>query len=558
MRFFRDAIGIGFGLMLSMAFWAAPLCAAVVTVHGRISDAANGEPIAGALVKIYLKDDEPVALLETTSDGAYAWTGDLNFGQYAHIVASAFGYGWDESYFDASSSSVERNFALFPASVAGVVRDAAGAPLAGVIVQAWIRDEDSSSWTIDDRVATAADGSYKIWLSPGTYRICAGGMLAGLVQECYDGVPVSHLSDIDAATPITIGDGRTRHDVDFDLTAGSSFAGSVADERSGDAIPYADVTFELYDADGNLIDVGKERTDASGAYRVDGVPNGTFRIAARVSSRGLGGKQLYSGIDCAGNDCSPIVAGDAISVVAGDSIDGIDFAFGPEAVIRGRVTDVVDGAPVPNAWIMACYNDTLLFLTYCHFTVRSDADGRYEIAVNVRPYYFVKVIAPVAYVDQVYPGVSCMGRSCNENGESVIVESGDTVDAIDFALRRSSTLAGRVVDSRTGAPLPNTYIVGYDADYAEKWSAYTDQDGRYVGGKWFAGTYYVRAYYGRDAFAQCAFYFDRPCPVYPEPISSIAPTPLVLAAEEHRESIDFVLTDLPIFMNGFEADAAVR
>lgn len=561
MRCFRDTNGIGIGLLLSMLFWTAPLCAAVVTVHGRISDAVTGEPIAGALVEVYAEHDdaEPTTLVEASADGTYVWTGDVGPAQVVRFVAYALGYRWDQHYFDASSSDIEKNFSLFPATVAGIVRDASGTPVAGVIVQAWVRNEDSSRWIVDDRVATAADGSYEfLWLPPGTYRICAGGMLAGLVQECYDSVPVSRLSDIEAATPIVLGDGDTRHDVDFALTAGGSFAGSLTDERSGEAVADTEVAFELYDASGNLIDVGKERTDASGAYRVDGVPSGTFRMAARVSAHGLGGKQLYSGIDCAANDCSPIDAGDALVVAGDSSIEGIDFSFGPEAVIRGRVTDVVDGAPVPNALVKACYNDPFLILTYCHYSAWSDANGRYEIAVNVRPYYSMKVSAPDAYIDQVYPEVSCMGQSCNSGGGSVVVESGDAVEGVDFPLRRSSTLAGRVLESRTGTPLARVRISGYDADSVVRWIAYTDQDGRYVGGKWFAGTYYVSASYGGESSWQCAVYFDRPCPPYPQPISFVDPTPVPLATGEHREGIDFTLTDLPIFMDGFENEAAAR
>lgn len=555
MRFFSSAGGVRVGLMLWMMSWTTPLCAAAVDIHGRISDAATGGPIAGAIVTIYAEHDdtEPAAFVESGSDGAYAWSGDLSQESFGRLVASAFGHWSETSYFDIASGHVERNFALLGTPIAGFVRDTAGAPAASVRVQIWVRDEGSSAWTVDDAAVTGPDGSYKLWAPPGTYRICAGGILSGFVQQCYDGVPIRHLSDIDAATPVILGEGESRHDIDFELSVGASFAGSLTDEHSGEAMARADVTFELYDATGSLIDTGRQRTDASGAYRFYGVPSGTFYLAARVSSNGLGGKQLYSGIDCTAGDCSPIDAGDAISVTDGDSIENVDFAFGPEALIRGRVTDIVDGTPVPNVWVYACFNDAWLILTYCHFYTQSDADGRYELAVNARPYYFIKVYTPIAYVDQVYPDTPCLDQSCNTTGGSVVVESGDTIENVDFALRRSSTLAGRVVDSRTGAPLAHTQIFGYDAGYALKWSTTTDQDGRYVGGRWFAGTYYVSAAFYAGSSSQCAFYLDRPCPAYDQPISSVAPTPVTLAAEEHREGIDFVLTDPPIFADGFDA-----
>ena len=554
MRIFQSANGIGIGLVFWMMAWT-PLCASAIDIHGRISDSITGESIAGAVIKVYAYHDdvEPVAAIASGSDGTYAWSGDLEPGRIGRLIASAFGHWPDTLYFDTSSDYPNANVALLPAPVAGFVRDATGAPVANAPVQTWVREEGSSAWTVGTSVRTGADGSYQLREAPGTYRICAGGLLSGLVQQCYDGIPVRQFSDIDAATPVVLGEGETRHDIDFALTAGASLAGSLSDERSGAAIAWADVTFELYDAGGNRIDTGRQRSDDSGAYRLQGVPSGTFYLSARVASQGVGGTQLYSGIACPHNDCSQVIAkGEAIGVADGDSVDHVDFSFGPEAVLRGRVSDVVDGRPVPNAWVAACYNDTWIIMTYCPFATSSDADGRYEIAVNVRPYYFVKVHADPTHVDQVYPDASCLDESCNHTGGSVFVESGDVLENIDFALRRSSTLAGRVVDSRTGAPLPYALISGYGADDAVIWQTTTDQDGRYVGGKWLAGTYYVSAYYYAGPSSQCRFYLDRPCPRDGEPISSVVPTPVTLAAEEHREGIDFALTDPPIFADGFD------
>ena len=404
------------------------------------------------------------------------------------------------------------------------------------------------------RSVTAADGTYQFAaLPPGEYRVCAGGILSGLVQECYRGVPVSHFSDIAAATPITLGDGETRHDIDFDLTAGASITGSLTDERFGNAIAYTEVAFELYDAAGKLIDTGKERTDVSGAYRLRGVPSGTFYVTARVRSNGFGGKQLYSGIDCPANNCAPVNAGNAISVADGGSTGNVNFSFGPEAIIRGRVTDTVTGAPVANVRVSACYNDSFLIITYCNFSATSDTDGRYELDVNARN-YFILAVASLAHIDQVYPDTPCVGSSCTSNVQDMNVESGAKLENIDFALRRSATLAGRVLDSRTGAPLAHVRVVGYGTDFNEIWNGSTDENGRYFGRKWFAGTYYVLAY----GNGQCTVYLDRPCPPYMQPISSIDPTPVTLAAEEHREGIDLMLTDPPIFINGFESATPTR
>jgi hypothetical protein len=79
-------------------------------VHGRISDAATSEPIAGALVRVYAEygDAEPAASVTTATDGAYAWTGDLPPERIAVLRASTLGHLSEDGYFDSSSEDVPR------------------------------------------------------------------------------------------------------------------------------------------------------------------------------------------------------------------------------------------------------------------------------------------------------------------------------------------------------------------------------------------------------------------------------------------------------------------
>lgn len=555
----RPSAGLGLTLAV-LASYATALPAATVTIHGRIGDDASGAPVAGAKAHIYahLRDSQPVGTVETGADGTYVWNGDLSTGNgfLAKTEVVAYSYVPQEHFFDPNATTdVEANFSLIGAAASGIVRNSAGTPLPGAPVKVWTRADGSTTWVIYRSAATMTDGTYRFDVLPqGTYRICAGGLSYGHIRECYDGIRMSLLSDIDGATPLTLGGDMTRKDINFTLSTGASLTGSLVDQRSGDGIPHVQTTFDLYDVEGNLLDTATTNANASGVYRLHGVPTGVFRLAARARDHGFGGKQLYSGINCPANDCTPVEAGNAITVAGEDSIGSIDFSFGPEALIRGRVTDITNSAPVADTKISACYKDYLFVLFYCLYSSTSDAEGRYELAVNARS-YFMLALAPDAYVDQVYPNIPCIGESCMFTNTTGIVSagSGSQIDGIDFSLRQSATLAGQVLNTNTGEPIASANIVAYDAAYEQKWGLRTDSNGRYAG-KWLPGTYYVRATTGYGPTTECAFYSDRPCPAdFSDPISLVSPTPIPLSAGERRDDIDFVLSSPWIFSDGFES-----
>ncbi|WP_325158210.1 carboxypeptidase regulatory-like domain-containing protein [Actinophytocola sp.] len=143
----------------------------VGTLTGVVTDAGTGAPISGASVQITGPSNRS---LITGADGRYSST--LPVGSYS-VTASTFGYGSaTASVTIAEGQTTTQDFALSRVTngtVSGVVRDAAGAPVANATVEIL--------GTPIAPVQTGADGSYSIPNVPlGTYqaKASAGG--------CYD------------------------------------------------------------------------------------------------------------------------------------------------------------------------------------------------------------------------------------------------------------------------------------------------------------------------------------------------------------------------------------
>ncbi|MEO1083672.1 MAG: carboxypeptidase-like regulatory domain-containing protein, partial [Acidobacteriota bacterium] len=91
----------------------------------------------------------------------------------------------------------------------------------------------------------------------------------------------------------------------------------------------------------------------------------------------------------------------------------------------------------------------------------TDADGRYRIDGLISGDYRVAVEVgnfEPEYLNVEYPGVFC-GASCHfDLGEPVTVRFEEETTGIDFTMRFSGSISGRVVDAATGRAAPNIAI----------------------------------------------------------------------------------------------------
>ena len=429
-----------------------------------------------------------------------------------------------------------------------VYNAATGTAVEGAAVRAL--KSDGKDWITEATVVSASDGSYMISsISAGTYRICAEGIRIGLVRQCFNGLDIPVLSNIDAATPVVLADGEFRGNVNFPMNRGGTITGKLIDDDTAAPVADVDVEMSLYDIHGALVDKGTIHTDPTGSYYLQGVPDGHFYLTAHIT-QGFKGTQLFPDIDCP-STCSPATRGQQLAISNSELLDGIDFRLKPDVTISGTVIDDL-GHPLSDVLVTAC-QDVWGIPPYCSYTTHSQADGRYVLHINGRRSYTFFVRASERYSDQMYPYVACdawCGFSYSHDGSSVTVDAGDRIDGIDFSLAPSTRISGTLRDAIGGQPLRGT-IRAYDANGNEIWSVGTDDAGAYVGQKWPPGTYYLQAKLD-DQPSACAFYQDRPCPHWDMPILSTDPTPIVVAAGDRRTGVDIRILSERIFLDGFE------
>ena len=160
---------------------------------------------------------------------------------------------------------------------------------------------------------------------------------ADYVDELYDNVPSCAACTPLAGTPVTVTAGATTSGIDIALDAGGRIEGRVTDAST--AAPVLDASVSVYNAAGSL-----ERSvpvDAVGNYAAHGLAPGTHYALASVGSAYV--SQLYSSLACPA--CNP-TTGTPITVTAGGTTSGKDFALAGGGRIEGTVTRASDGQPL--------------------------------------------------------------------------------------------------------------------------------------------------------------------------------------------------------------------
>ena len=91
--------------------------------------------------------------------------------------------------------------------------------------------------------------------------------------------------------------------------------------------PLALITVQVFDASGRL--AGVAETNSVGAYRLDGLPDGSY-YARTVNAFGFEDR-LFGGATC-GAGCNPL-SGLPIAVAAPNQVQNVDFTLGLPAAL---------------------------------------------------------------------------------------------------------------------------------------------------------------------------------------------------------------------------------
>ena len=428
-------------------------------ISGTVTDASSGAPIAKAL--IVLDGPNSRSFAHTDSQGQYHLS--THPGTY-HVHCAAAGYQ-DEWYDDVTDiaqaadvtvpqtgSVTGIDFALdrFGGSIAGVVRDENGAPIADARVLAWANMTPHPGRMPNGfgHAVTAADGSYLIeGLPQGDYHLRAEAR--GFIGEFYDGV-----SDLSSATKVTVAT-QPVTGIDFTLGNGGSISGTITDEDSGDPLPHA---FVKVRAANHRFEQGA-RTDANGQYTITGLPDDDYIVFA-AAHRHLG--EFF-------DDAPSPKQATPVNVTGAADVTGIDFALAAAPIgprpYRGRVIARRGGAP---AFVIV---EALNPATGASISTTTDERGSFELHAWENAVIRARALGYVG----VYAGNTHSWKE--SRWEGVSGEMTLTLDPI--ADNGLAELRGRITDAQSGQPLANAWVYGIDAA-GHVFFSVTGSDGRYM------------------------------------------------------------------------------
>jgi uncharacterized membrane protein len=324
------------------------------TITGRVTDAEDGSPLAGATVT------DGTRMTTTDASGEYA-IADVPPGTY-EVTASKVGYESSSltvTVLEGNSAVADLSLTriIIPGTITGTVTDAEdGSPIAGAVVT------DGTRTTTTD-----ASGEYAIAdVPPGSYEVTAskaGYESSFLTVTALEGnIAVADLSLTRIIVPGTI-------------------TGRVTDAEDGSPIGGATVT------DGTRTTT----TDASGEYTIANMPPGTYEVTASKSG--------YE------SSFLTVTVLEGNSAVADLSLTRIIVP----GAITGAVTDAEDGSPIAGT-----------FVTDGTRTTTTDASGQYTLA-NMPPGSYEVTASKSGYesststVTVVSGGTAVMNFSLNQN-----------------------------------------------------------------------------------------------------------------------------------------------
>lgn len=375
----------------------------------------DGTPAAGAAVIATPVDDGPITWQRSVladDDGIFALTGlptsasglrlalthdtlpDTRVGGYDVIDAEVFQLQ-DGEVRDLGDVAFGEGVSL-----AGVVQDEAGLPVAGAAVRVRIG-------AVTERVDTDADGRWAL-----------GGLRAGdaEVWVAQDGWAVHYWPGADRPSErIHLSeDGDDATDVNLVLTPETTLSGQITDGPEG----LEEVGLKAVNDDGSVsikVDV-----DADGAFTAR-------RLAAGDWTLWIDGDALGGVADSARDRDGQVLSW---RLAAGQAADAGALPWVAEGVLSGRVRDA-DGLPVLGATVTALPDDAGL----PQLTAATDDHGRYSLEGMVAGAYRVRVSvdAPCdgdpGYVDTWWPDARLQSQA-----QALRPVAGAVLDDVDWVI----------------------------------------------------------------------------------------------------------------------------
>jgi hypothetical protein len=522
-------------------------------ILGHVSDSVTHQPIADANVDGSTPAEPGLAsqIFSTQTDVNGYYQADVPGGQYSTVVA-ADSYLTIYSEVIVGNDPVVADFAMSrPATISGTVRAAGNSVAFTKIVLI-----DGDQGTFQGSTFGDADGKYLFdGLDPGTYAVCVMDPGDIYLDQCYNGfdIPASGERTI---TPITLHSGDALDLVDINLHIGSTITGTLTDSLTFGPIANG-AEFVLYSSTQQVLATFDAPVDADGHFTIGGVAHGSYYLEAGVPyflfpANSYYVSALHAGAECHGN-VPPCIFTEAslFSVPADGTASGVDFQLRPGHLVSGTVRDSETGLGIGGVTVAACEWLGLIRTTAQSTT---SADGVYTLSHVVGPGEIsLRTSNALGYVDVLWPNFPFYGASiCSFEGPGLTFNSyAQNFQNVDFSLVREGTISGHVMPSGAGTNATVEIFTYFGGSLGIAWSGSPDGNGQYQSGGLPPGTYYAVVYF--DDYQDCRVYAGYECtdPSGFPPLDPLQSTPIMIAAGQQLESIDFPAVQ-EIFGSNFE------
>lgn len=422
------------------------------SIAGRVISASTQQPLADAIVSVVSPNQAPAdgtslsASARTDQNGDYVITG-LATGDCIVMAAKS---GYQPQYYlnasqpgQATKVSVQENrqasgidFALsaLPGISGSVTDGATQAPIAAADISV-----SGGGRTYSAR--SDASGAWRIAVPAGTYVVRASAVK--YATEWYNEKSTAQTADnVVVSTTEVAG-------IDFTLDKwGGSISGII---RSGSGSPLANATVMVQMQATSSTTVSARfftttRTLQDGSYKVDGLPAGSYLVAARATGHLM---RYYHG-------AATPQAATPVALQTNQAATGINIDLPLGGSISGIVLDAKTNAPIPYAFVSALGNTVT---SAAGTGSRTDSLGRYVINGLATGDYRVYASA-FRYAGEYYDNVRDPKLAT-----AVSVTAPLTVSNIDFTLDAMTgrvRFAGTLSDAASSVVPPHCVIEAVD------------------------------------------------------------------------------------------------
>lgn len=262
--------------------------------------------------------------------------------------------------------------------------------------------------------------------------------------------------------PARFGGRVPRTDLIVEMKRGtSSVSGSVHHFTTLEAIPHARVQIAEvlppnYFND-NPINF-ETRSDEKGLFRFDGLAAGNYAVAAEAEG--------MISLTPEGRTSIPVVLADE------EEIEGLDVYLGEFFLVVGRVLDVIDQSPIPNAVVRSSRETEFIHGMKTSRQVYTDDEGRFQFpghrgGIDTRG----RLVVSLTPEKQGYVA---------EQGEDVLINVSGKKTEVELLLRPGITVSGVVYDPE-GRPEANVVVQGVEDKFSDqREEVFTNSRGEYI------------------------------------------------------------------------------